>query len=187
MNAGIRAQPAHEKAETNLRISTWIWLAPVAFLVHDAEELATLAPWLRAHANQLPSALQAHAASVTTSGAATSVAILFAIFILAAWDGVRRARRGERSWPFLLAAGALAGNALTHVGQALYFRGYTPGVVTALLVSAPYALLLARALVRAKVITRGQALALLAFGVVIQIPIVIAALAAGGNLAAVGP
>jgi hypothetical protein len=170
-----------------VRLTTWIWLAPVVFLLHDAEELATIAPWLRAHAAQLPAILQLHTATVTTRGMATSVAVLLVALVLAAWHGARRARVGRRSWPFLVAAGALAGNALTHVGQAVYFRGYTPGLVTALILCAPYALLLARALGRAELLTRRAAVALLLVGVVIQAPIAVAALAAGGNLAAAAP
>lgn len=184
---GVRAQPAHAVRTASLRTSTWIWLAPPAFLLHDAEEVATIAPWLRTHARELPAFLHAHAAGVSEQRLALSVAILFVIFVLAAWDGVRRAQRGARSWFFFVAAGALAGNALTHVGQAVYFGGYSPGVVTALLVSAPYSILLARALERAALLSRRQAVALLLLGVVIQAPIAVAALAAGGNLRVAAP
>ena len=170
-----------------MRTSSWIWLAPLAFVVHDAEELATVAPWLRAHARELPAILQPHAAGVTTRGIAASVAILLAAFVLAAWHGARRSRHGARSWPFLVAAGALAGNALTHLGEAAYFGGYTPGVATAIMVTAPYGVCLARALERAALLTRRQAVFLLLLGVVLQAPIALAALAGGGYLAAAAP
>ena len=170
-----------------MRTSTWIWLAPLAFVIHDAEELATLVPWLRAHALELPAILQPHAAGVTTRGMAVSVAILLAAFVLAAWHGERRAQHGARSWPFLVAAGALAGNALTHVGQAAYFGGYTPGVATAVLVTAPYSVCLARALERATLVTRRRAVSLLLLGVLLQVPIALAAWAVGGHLAAAAP
>ena len=167
-----------------MSVTAWIWLAPVVFLVHDAEELATVAGWLRTHAAALPRVVQPHAAAITTSGMAVSVAILFVLFVMAAWDGARRARLGRRSWPFLLAAGALAGNALTHLAQAAYFGGYTPGVVTAVLLCVPYAILLADALEHAGLLSRRDGVRLLAIGVLIQGPIVLAALAAGGTLAA---
>jgi hypothetical protein len=168
-------------------LRAWIWLAPIVFLLHDAEELATAASWLRAHASALPQVLQPHAATVTTSKLAVSVGVLLALFVVAAWDGARRARVGKRSLPFLLASGALAGNALTHLAQAAYFGGYTPGVVTALLVCLPYSGRLERALERAGLLSHRQAVLLLAIGVLIQAPIALAALAAGGNLAAAAP
>ena len=185
----IAGQPSAALARVSERVSlrTWIWLAPGIFLVHDVEELATAEGWLRSHAAALPVALQVRAATVMTSRLAVSVAVLLGLFVIAAWDGARRAKVGKRSWLFLLAAGALAGNSLTHLAQATWFGGYTPGVVTAVLVCMPYAILLARALERAGLLTRRHAMVLLAAGILIQAPIVLAALAVGGNLAAAVP
>ena len=165
------------------RLSTWIWLAPVAFLVHDAEEVVTMAPWLRVHASELPQPVRPLAAAVTTQGMAWSVALLLAALLLVTWRGARSAAAGRRSWPFLVAAGALAGNALTHVGQAAYFRGYAPGVLTAVLVSGPYCVLLAGALRRAGLATGREVTVLLVLGIVVQLPIALAALAVGAGLA----
>ena len=185
----IAGQSSAALARVSERVSlrTWIWLAPGIFLVHDVEELATAEGWLRSHATELPVALQARADTVTTSRLAVSVAVLLGLFVIAAWDGARRAKVGKRSWPFLLAAGALAGNALTHLAQAIYFGGYTPGIVSAVLVCMPYAILLERALERAELLTPRHAMGLLATGVLIQAPIVLAALAVGRNLAAAVP
>src|SRR5919112_3361160 len=42
----------------------------------------------------------------------------------------------------------LVANGMTHVGQALYFGGYVPGVVTAILITSPYGWALMRVLAR---------------------------------------
>lgn len=158
------------------RVTRWIWLGPSAFLVHDTEELVTMVPWIAAHRALLPAAVRPLAESVTTTGLALGVAALFTGFVFAAAHGVRRARRGAPSWPFLVAAGAFVGNGVTHLAQAAYVGGYTPGVVTALLVSLPYGWGLARAC-HAAGLASTRALALcLAIGVVAQVPIALAAL-----------
>ena len=167
-----------------MNLSRWIWLAPVVFLLHDAEEVATVLPWVRAHAGQLPAVARPYAAQITTSGFAVAVGVLLAGVVLASWHGAQCVRRGVPSWPFLIVAGALAGNALTHVGQAVYFGGYAPGVVTAVVLVVPYAVGLARALRDAGIVTRRQLALLLALGVVIQTPIALAGLAAGRLLVA---
>lgn len=170
-----------------MNISRWIWLAPVVFLLHDAEEVATVLPWLRANAARLPAIARPYVAQITTPAFAVAVGVLLAGVVLASWHGAQRVRRGMPPWPFLIVAGALAGNAVTHVGQAVYFGGYTPGIVTAVVLVVPYAVGLARALRDAGMVTRRQLAVLLTFGVVIQTPIAIAGLAAGQFLAAGAP
>jgi hypothetical protein len=156
-------------------VARWIWAAPAVFVVHDGEELATMIPWLRQHRAALPDVVRS-VADVSAHQLALAMLVLLAGLLAAAWDGARRARRGARPTLFLLLAGALAGNGLTHVGQALLFRGYTPGLVTALLIVLPYGLGLGRQLDRAGMVsTRGWA-GYVALGLVLQVPIILATL-----------
>lgn len=157
------------------RIIRWIWAAPVVFAVHDGEELLTIVPWLRAHRAVLPGIMQP-LAELTTSQLALAMAVLFAGLVVAAVHGARRARRGARSILFLLLAGALVGNGLTHVGQALVFRGYTPGLATALLVVLPYGLALGRRLTSARLLSAVAWIGFVALGMVLQVPIILATL-----------
>jgi hypothetical protein len=87
-----------------------------------------------------------------------------------------RARRAARSIPFLLIAGALIGNGVTHVMQAIYFGEYTPGLVTAVLLVLPYGFLLGRAMQSRKLVSRNTWLGAIALGAIIQVPIVAALL-----------
>ena len=159
------------------RVERWIWAAPLVFLVHDAEEIATIVPWLQVHRTQLPAIVQPITA-VTTEQFGLAVGILFVGVLLAAAHGASRARHGARSIPFLLIAGALIGNAVTHAVQALFFGGYTPGVVTAVLLVLPYGVLLGRALETSGLASRRTWLGVIAVGAVIQVPIVVALLLA---------
>lgn len=157
------------------RISRWIWAAPLVFAVHDGEELLAIVPWLRAHRAILPE-IARPLADVTTSQLAAAMLLLFVGLIVAAAHGVRRARRGRRSMLFLLLAGALVGNALTHLGQALIVRGYTPGLATALLVVLPYGYALGRRLEARRMLAMRAWAGFVVLGIVLQVPIIVGTL-----------
>ena len=163
------------------RVVRWIWLGPVAFLVHDAEEIVTIVPWLHAHRAQLP-ALARPLVGLDTRQVALAVAVLFAANMLAAGHGAWAVRRGRVPLPFLVVTGAFVANALTHLLQALYFGGYTPGVVTAMSVSLPYGFAAGRALRRAGVASAAALRWAVVAGLVLQLPITFLALAAGRSL-----
>jgi len=159
------------------RVERWIWAAPLVFLIHDGEEIATIVPWLQAHRAQLPAIVQP-VTTVTTDQFMLAVGILFVGVLLAAAHGASRARHGARSIPFLLIAGALIGNGVTHVMQAMFFGEYTPGVVTAVLLVLPYGVVLGRALEVSRLASRRTWLGAIAVGAIIQVPIIIALLLA---------
>ena len=160
-----------------MHITGWIRAAPVVFLVHDAEEILTVEPWLRTHRGELPAVVQPFAA-VTTAQFALAVGMLFVGFLAVAAHGARQARRGRASVPFLLVAGALVANGLTHLAQAAYFRGYSPGVVTALVLVLPYGYLLGARLLASGLVTRRALAGALAAGAITQVPIAALALLA---------
>lgn len=162
-----------------MRVTPWIWAGPVAFVVHDAEELATIAPWLAAHRTMLPSVAQP-LAGVTPSGFAISIGVLLLGFLLAAARGAQQARRGRRSVLWLVVWGAFVANGATHVAQAAWFGSYVPGLVTAVVVSLPYGIGMARVYRRAGLASTRELLAAAGFGLLIQGPLVLAALSAGG-------
>ena len=166
-----------------MRSIRWAWLGPAAFLVHDGEEVLVFAPWLRRHAHELPSVVRPLLDALGTRPLAAAVAVLLAAYVVATALGVRALRQGRRPWPYLLVTGAFVGNGITHVLQVLAFGSYTPGVVTAVLVSLPYGWCAARALHRDGVASRRLLATLLLVGVALQVPIAWLALQAGRQLA----
>jgi uncharacterized membrane protein YqaE (UPF0057 family) len=153
-----------------MRIGGWIWAGPAVFLLHDAEEVLTLAPWLREHGTELPPVVQPFM-GVTTRQFALAVLLLFAGFLAAAAHGAWCAQRVRASPVFLLVVGVLIGNGLTHLAQAALFRGYTPGVVTALLVVLPYGYFLGERLRTSGLATRRTWAGAIAAGAVVQVPL----------------
>jgi hypothetical protein len=168
-----------------VRSVRWIALGPLAFLVHDAEELLTFGPWLRRHEESLPGIVRTLFGGVSIPQFGAAVAVLLLGYVAASALGVRSVHRGERPWPYLVVTGAFVGNAVTHVLQSAMFRGYTPGVATAVLVSLPYGWMAARAIAAESVATRSTLGWTAAAGIVIQVPLALLALLAGRQLGGV--
>lgn len=159
------------------RLARWIWLGPLAFAVHDSEEIVTLGRWARLHYSELPSFARV-LADISTAELTTAVLLLLLGYIAAACHGVATVRSGGRPLPFLIASGMLVANGLIHVGQALYFGGYVPGIVTATLITIPYGWLLMIVLARNGIITRATFGSMVLLGMVLQLPLAMLALVA---------
>ncbi|UZJ78641.1 HXXEE domain-containing protein [Fictibacillus sp. KU28468] len=153
-----------------------VWLFPVAFIVHDAEETLTIKAFLDAHHQETPFN-RLPVSQLTTSTFAMSV-LLILLVIVGLCSYITKNRTSGQPL-FLLLASTLFMNGVTHVLQALYFRGYTPGVVTAVLTIFPYSIWVWRSMNK----VHGVKLAkYLAAGMVLQIPLAVGALIAGSLL-----
>ncbi|NJP99012.1 HXXEE domain-containing protein [Streptomyces zingiberis] len=132
---------------------TWGLLA--AFAVHDLEELATMPGWAAAEVDRLrrrhpkvPERVWA-TMSVTPGHAATAIGLMGLVVGAASADG---ARTGGRSPFFQTVLAGFGLHAVSHVAQSAALGRYTPGVVTAPLVVAPFSLWAWRELRRAGVL-----------------------------------
>ncbi|MEO8450343.1 MAG: HXXEE domain-containing protein [Gemmatimonadota bacterium] len=160
-----------------MKVSGWMWLGPLAFAVHDTEEILTVEPWLRAHAGSLPELVQPFA-TITASQVSFAIAVLSVGYLVATWHGTRAVKAGASPVPFLLLTGAFVGNGVTHGLQALAFRDYVPGLVTAILVSLPYGWGIARACLRGGIASRRKLLWIGGLGLILQVPLALLALLA---------
>lgn len=113
--------------------ATWGLLA--AWTVHDAEELATMSRFSRKSPAWLPELDQTH---VTTA-----IGLMGGLVAAASAAG---ARTGGRSRFYQAVLVGFGFHAVSHVASAVVLRRYTPGLVTAPLVVAPFSLLAVRAL-----------------------------------------
>lgn len=108
------------------------WLFPIAVALHNAEEAIWMPRWTAGHAMRLPvrppGAAEIWAALVVFTAAAFAVTYL-------------SARRGPESiWAYLTfgyIVAMLANVFVPHVPAAIVFRGYAPGLVTAVLINLP--------------------------------------------------
>lgn len=132
---------------------TWGLLG--AWIVHDAEELATMARFTQQEDVPVPELDQTHVN--------TAIGLMAGVFTAASAAG---ARSGGRS-PFFQAVLVGFGlHSLTHVAQAVALRRYTPGLVTAPLVVAPYSLWAWRQLRKRDIPTQARATSFAWFPVV---------------------
>jgi len=141
------------------------WLLPLAFVVHYAEELFTMPSWFIAHERPLGAA-----------HVALAIALFLAVFLVitaGAWlrprSFVWRALYGGLLGTFLL-------HGFVHVGQAIAFASYTPGLVTAVLVVIPASAYLWIVLLRRGAIDLKPSLAMSVLGIALFLPAVIGAL-----------
>lgn len=134
----------------------WVyWVLPAAFALHDAEELATLPAWVVSNRSQVEALLASigagHAVTslpTTFARAGTAIGFMMIIFVVAT-AGIR-SHPASSLWRVAYGGllGALFIHAFTHVTLSVLLGGYTPGVVTAVLVAAPASLLAYRSLTR---------------------------------------
>jgi hypothetical protein len=154
---------------TSLRAA--VWLLPLAFLIHDGEEILTMPGWIAAHRPLLERIAHTGATArrvvdnlpTTTAQVAVAVAVELAVLLLATVLVSREPRPGFAAYFYAAALGVFTAHSLTHVGQTLLLGGYTPGVVTAAVVVPPAGVYLYRRLFEAGLLSRpGAVLAALA-------------------------
>ncbi len=120
-----------------------IWLLPVAFVIHDGEEILCTKKWLRSKGADLriPAAqrklLSEEHVTFQLTVAVTLMAL--AILILTYNAAEHFAVSGELLPLYAGIVAVMLLDGVKHVGLSVLVRSYTPGVITALLVEIPYA------------------------------------------------
>jgi uncharacterized protein with HXXEE motif len=173
------------------RIRSAVWLLPATFVVHDSEEILTMPSWIARHEPTFqalrklgPLGDRVVANLPRTTGAvATSVAVeLIVLAIATAWLS-RHPRRGLGLDIYTVLLGLFVGHSVTHVGLAILFRGYTPGVITAVALIPPMGVYVYKRLLESNLVTWRTAIATAAAGMLAFLPVVLAAQYLGRTLA----
>jgi hypothetical protein len=116
---------------------TVLWGLPFVFLLHNIEEAIWMYGFLPVDPARLPLVLRPYAPNISYRSFLLVLAIVTALpFGVASAASLDR-DRGWGTYVLLAFAAAFLLNVLSHVGSALLFRGYTPGLVTALLLNLP--------------------------------------------------
>jgi hypothetical protein len=122
-----------------------LWVVPVLLALHNAEEAIFFPRYLPFVLARLPSGWQAVAGPVTSGQVWLALAATTLLgFVVALWAD-RKPDSRTALWLVLLIQTTMLVNALWHVGAAVVlFGGYAPGLVTALLLNAPFSIYLLR-------------------------------------------
>ncbi|WP_318569022.1 HXXEE domain-containing protein [Salinigranum marinum] len=157
-----------------------LWLLPVSWLVHDLEEIATIDRWsrrwgLRKSDDLTP--LQRRLVGVLTSTRRRfTVAVGFVGCVVV---GATAAGTFDPNGPGILIYTTILGgyflHSFVHVGQSIVFRGYTPGLATAISVVIPVSILLYWRLLSAGLVDIGTVRMTGILGLVLFVPFVVGA------------
>jgi hypothetical protein len=156
-----------------------IGLFPIAWALHDLEELLTMGPWSRQAPERIrdrfpwiPRAV-AEASRTTTREAATAIGMVGTVVIGASVQALRSG--SPESGLFLPALSAYTAHGFTHLGMSAAFRRYTPGVITGAVVVLPYSFWAWTRLHQAGLADRRRAVRATALGAALAVPVTIGA------------
>lgn len=164
----------------SLDTTTLIWLFPIAFILHDFEELILFEPWLKKNAagilarlhDKVPAFLEQRLQAILTKTTTEFALPISLIFILTCIASFLAAVYGQ--YPFFFAAASLFFlHGFMHLGQAIILRKYIPALITSLLIVIPYGLVLFRHLLAAGLVDIPTLLGYALLGAMVMIPFIL--------------
>jgi hypothetical protein len=156
-----------------------LWLVPFLLALHNAEEAVFFPRYLPFVLARLPAGWRAVAGPVTSGQVWLALAVVTATALgLCVW-AQRRPRSRTALWLLLLLQATVLLNVAWHTAAAvILFRGYAPGLVTALLLNLPFSLYLLRRAARERWLGRGMLWALAPAALLVHGPMLSALLLA---------
>ncbi len=118
-----------------------ILLFPLAFIIHDGEEIATQHKWMQTHketlAHRFPFAkpMVEHLSGLSTKAFTIAVLEELALILIATTCIFADIPFATEAWAIMFMAFSI--HLLIHVGQGIIMRGYVPGLITSVL-TLPY-------------------------------------------------
>jgi hypothetical protein len=162
-----------------LSLNLVIWAFPLAFLVHDFEELVTMERFRHENLERFPKFLR-NIATITTRQFTLAVGILLVLTLFASYLATRPQRMVDL---FTITLATFLVHILGHVAQTIYFRRYTPGLITSVLVVLPYSLYGFHRLFTANLIVGDSFTTSILVGALLFVPLILAASQLGKLLA----
>lgn len=152
----------------NTRLEQAIAISPFVFLLHELEEFFTVGPFVAASEPTGPIVLQELMPRVVESFG-WAVLILFIVQTVAAIALLHAGGPGTAAMVFALLLMTRLVNVIFHLAHAIAARGYVPGLVTVVLVVAPFAAWLLARLVKENIVPAPALHALIIGGIVVHI------------------
>jgi hypothetical protein len=117
-----------------------LWLIPILLTVHNAEEAFAFRTCLPRMPALLPNALGNLQKSLSYPVMLGALALVSALAFLVTFAAVARPASRRLLWVVLVLEAAVGLNVFGHVvGAVTIFRGYGPGLASAVLINAPFA------------------------------------------------
>jgi hypothetical protein len=157
-----------------------IWLFPIAFILHDFEELILFEPWLKKNADAIKALIKDRAPhfverqiNVVLGKSSPQFALpICMIFLLTVLSTVLMAEFGISSL-FLLASSLYFLHGFMHIGQAILMRRYIPALITSIFVVLPYGILLFWNLLDSHIVNTSELLVYFIISAILAIPFIL--------------
>lgn len=158
-------------------------LVPMLLTVHNAEEALTFPRFMPRLGALLPGPLAAIGSRLDYPTLLVALVVLSLLAFVLAFLANRAPASRWRTWLLMALQTAVAVNALSHVLSALFlFRGYAPGLVTAVGLNVPFSLMLFGRASRERWLSPAAFRALVPAALVLHGPVLLGALwLAGGR------
>jgi hypothetical protein len=159
-------------------VRTILWLLPLIFLIHDGEELLTMPGWIATHQNELNrlasinESIAESIRSLPTTMLQTAIAIGLILFLFIVVTAGAFFSNGKGFWfyAYLCLLGILFLHVFTHLAQTIFFAGYTPGVIGAVIAIIPGSLYIYNRLFKSEFLTVKTAVISALIGLVLFVP-----------------
>lgn len=124
-----------------LNIHTLIWLFPVLFILHDFEEIIMIEKWMKNNSEVIYEKLPRRVAnrvikqfSMTTAQFSVSVLVIFLFVSSSPYMASQYIIHGALANIYFFTVFILIFflHVFTHIGQSIFFRSITPGVMTSI-------------------------------------------------------
>lgn len=139
-----------------------LWLVPLFFALHNLEEWLALQTFLPLLGRRAP-LLADHLPSITQYGVALIViSILPFVFALL-----------RQVYLLVITQAVVAINVVSHVVAALLFRGYTPGLLTAVAINLPFSLYFFRKLRESGTVRGGRVRRIVPIAILLHGPVLV--------------
>lgn len=152
-----------------------VWLFIVVFVLHDLEEIIWVETWIKKNKDrvihEVPKRLKKpinKMFNITSGQFAFAVLIEFIVFIPFTYIAAEH----ESFFVFLSFNSLFLLHVFTHLGQSLYLKMYTPGVVSAVICVLPYTLYMFYRMLSEELVTWSEVLLSVPVGLLV-VPVVL--------------
>ena len=178
MSGNNRAISTSSEKNAKRSIVPVLWLMPLAFIIHDVEELLTMPQWIASHRAELDylagksetAAEMMRSLPVTAKQAAVAIGGILILFLVVTTGATIFSKHGFWLYAYAALLGALFLHVFTHIAQAVIFAGYVPGVVGAILVVIPVAIYIYKQLFKENLLTMKSAILTAFIGFILFVP-----------------
>lgn len=129
--------------DAHINLISLFWLFPITFMFHDFEEILTIEKWIQNNRETVQRKLPLFAQKLfgssfrmNTLNFATDVFWVYVLIVVVTVSAVFF----DFYLLFLATLHLFFIHVFTHVGQAIYLRMYTPGVITSIVLVLPYSI-----------------------------------------------